>query len=203
MPMQNYEGPSSQEEERGMSIYVPYSLSWKSSGPSEAEVPLTTLYKDNTKQNRILDEQRKEADKPSPTYGRRRRRNPMPPTGSRRDACGGWSIGSQGHASGCCQGPCKDIRSGRGCTWGKKCKKCHCPHPDISSTSLRSKKFRANTLSERLARTGLDHEWHVECFGSRCEDCHPREHEAACVSAQSNMFLYTQAQLPSGTSIFL
>eukprot|EP00928_Gymnodinium_smaydae_P090627 TRINITY_DN743_c0_g1_i9.p1 TRINITY_DN743_c0_g1~~TRINITY_DN743_c0_g1_i9.p1 ORF type:complete len:183 (+),score=8.18 TRINITY_DN743_c0_g1_i9:78-626(+) len=160
MLMENNEDPHPQEEyER---CYVPYSLSWQSSGPSEADVPQTSLYKDNRKQNCNLHEQRKEADKPSVTYGGCR--NPLPPTGSRRDACGGWSIGSQGHASGCCQGPCKDIRSGRGCTWGKKCKQCNLPHPEVSSSSIRAKKSRGARLIQRLENQGLDVE---EYFGLR------------------------------------
>eukprot|EP00928_Gymnodinium_smaydae_P090618 TRINITY_DN743_c0_g1_i1.p1 TRINITY_DN743_c0_g1~~TRINITY_DN743_c0_g1_i1.p1 ORF type:complete len:186 (+),score=6.69 TRINITY_DN743_c0_g1_i1:70-627(+) len=159
----HHEGPPSEEYERDIFTYVSYSLSWPSSGPSEAEVPMSSLSQSSAKQHPNRDEQRIEAhNAAAPTSSRCK--NPLPATGSRRDACGKWSAGSEGHDIGRCQGPCKDIRSGRGCTWGKKCKQCHLPHPEVSSSSIRAKKSRGARLIQRLENQGLDVE---EYFGLR------------------------------------
>eukprot|EP00928_Gymnodinium_smaydae_P067625 TRINITY_DN50614_c0_g1_i1.p1 TRINITY_DN50614_c0_g1~~TRINITY_DN50614_c0_g1_i1.p1 ORF type:complete len:167 (+),score=5.91 TRINITY_DN50614_c0_g1_i1:128-628(+) len=75
------------------------------------------------------------------------RRNPMPASGSRRDQNAGWSIGSEGHDDGMCGGPCKFIRSNRGCLRDSRCNMCHYPHPEVSSTSLRRRKARESQLT--------------------------------------------------------
>eukprot|EP00928_Gymnodinium_smaydae_P084877 TRINITY_DN6815_c1_g3_i1.p1 TRINITY_DN6815_c1_g3~~TRINITY_DN6815_c1_g3_i1.p1 ORF type:complete len:170 (+),score=12.01 TRINITY_DN6815_c1_g3_i1:127-636(+) len=127
-----------------------YSMSWPGSGPPEHEVPMSALCNPSTKHSLIPGEQHYMGD--NSTFQAPQCRNPLPSSGSRRDSCGCWSLGSQGHQHGLCQGPCKDLRSGRGCTYRTKCKKCHFPHPEISSTSLRSKKnkFKAEEVQERL-----------------------------------------------------
>eukprot|EP00928_Gymnodinium_smaydae_P035042 TRINITY_DN24723_c0_g1_i1.p1 TRINITY_DN24723_c0_g1~~TRINITY_DN24723_c0_g1_i1.p1 ORF type:complete len:197 (+),score=9.19 TRINITY_DN24723_c0_g1_i1:191-781(+) len=192
MAMKNYEGPVAQKHERSNATCVSYSLCRPSLGPSEAAVPMTNLYKDNTKQMYDFEDHSTPANRPCVAHVRCR--NPLPHSGSRRDAYGCWSVGSEGHASGCCQGPCKDIRSGRGCTWGVKCKKCHHPHPEISSTSLRSKNSTA-----KKQREGLDYEWQHEWLGLRREDFNPRHYDAGFVSEHSNFFLNAPTQLRGDT----
>eukprot|EP00928_Gymnodinium_smaydae_P078111 TRINITY_DN6175_c0_g1_i1.p1 TRINITY_DN6175_c0_g1~~TRINITY_DN6175_c0_g1_i1.p1 ORF type:complete len:189 (-),score=17.74 TRINITY_DN6175_c0_g1_i1:364-930(-) len=114
---------------------VSFSMSWPSSGPSEDEVPMSALF---AEQSQAPAEQRNAGGQ-----GPHRMKNPLPSSGSRRDQSGSWSVGSEGHEAGLCQGPCRDLRSGRGCTFGSKCKMCHFPHPEVSSTSIRTKKSRA------------------------------------------------------------
>eukprot|EP00928_Gymnodinium_smaydae_P090619 TRINITY_DN743_c0_g1_i10.p1 TRINITY_DN743_c0_g1~~TRINITY_DN743_c0_g1_i10.p1 ORF type:complete len:205 (+),score=3.46 TRINITY_DN743_c0_g1_i10:70-684(+) len=167
----HHEGPPSEEYERDIFTYVSYSLSWPSSGPSEAEVPMSSLSQSSAKQHPNRDEQRIEAhNAAAPTSSRCK--NPLPATGSRRDACGRWSVGSEGHDIGRCQGPCKDIRSGRGCTWGKKCKRCHFPHPEVSSASIRGKKSRAIQFLEGPEDQGVDRQQQLAHFGLRGHDDH-------------------------------
>eukprot|EP00928_Gymnodinium_smaydae_P052772 TRINITY_DN3693_c0_g1_i3.p1 TRINITY_DN3693_c0_g1~~TRINITY_DN3693_c0_g1_i3.p1 ORF type:complete len:361 (-),score=4.27 TRINITY_DN3693_c0_g1_i3:100-1182(-) len=122
---------------------TPYSSTWLGSGPPEDEVPWTDLSSPNTN-HRLGTDQQRYTDTPQVPHPA----NPLPSSGSRRDSCGCWSVGSQGHEQGLCQGPCKDLRSGRGCTYGTECKKCHFPHPEVSSTSLRSKKSKARRVQE-------------------------------------------------------
>eukprot|EP00928_Gymnodinium_smaydae_P067175 TRINITY_DN5010_c1_g1_i2.p1 TRINITY_DN5010_c1_g1~~TRINITY_DN5010_c1_g1_i2.p1 ORF type:complete len:118 (+),score=3.00 TRINITY_DN5010_c1_g1_i2:181-534(+) len=80
--------------------------------------------------------------------------NPLPSSGSRRDSCGCPSVGSEGHEDGRCAGPCKDLRSGRGCTFGKKCKLCHLPHPEVSSTKIRKQRMEAKRLAAEIKEPG-------------------------------------------------
>eukprot|EP00928_Gymnodinium_smaydae_P013105 TRINITY_DN1477_c1_g4_i2.p1 TRINITY_DN1477_c1_g4~~TRINITY_DN1477_c1_g4_i2.p1 ORF type:complete len:198 (-),score=5.06 TRINITY_DN1477_c1_g4_i2:85-678(-) len=157
----SYEGPKSEEYEHNNAWIPSYSLSWSSSGPSATEVPMCNMCSE-PRESPV--QEHKEATRgPGPS---RRMKNPMPESGSRRDACGVWSIGSQGHESGLCKGPCKDVRSGRGCTWGKKCKRCHFPHPEISSASIRSRKLHgATALVERVMDAmNLDDEQRTSVF---------------------------------------
>eukprot|EP00928_Gymnodinium_smaydae_P035277 TRINITY_DN2484_c1_g1_i2.p1 TRINITY_DN2484_c1_g1~~TRINITY_DN2484_c1_g1_i2.p1 ORF type:complete len:194 (-),score=12.35 TRINITY_DN2484_c1_g1_i2:342-854(-) len=121
-----------------------FSTAWPSSGPPEDEVPMTALTNPNKEQSLGTNEQR-HAHTPQP----RLMKNPTPSSGSRRDSCGRWSVGSEGHEHGLCQGPCKSLRSGRGCTYGTKCKMCHFPHPEVSSSSLRNKWAKAERGQER------------------------------------------------------
>eukprot|EP00928_Gymnodinium_smaydae_P090624 TRINITY_DN743_c0_g1_i6.p1 TRINITY_DN743_c0_g1~~TRINITY_DN743_c0_g1_i6.p1 ORF type:complete len:210 (+),score=2.90 TRINITY_DN743_c0_g1_i6:81-710(+) len=165
-----HEGPPSEEYERGIFTYVSYSMSWPSSGPSEADVPMSSLHQNDETQDQDLREQRNEADNAIPTPGRCK--NPMPSSGSRRDSCGRFSVGSEGHDVGLCKGPCKDIRSGRGCTWGKKCKRCHFPHPEVSSASIRGKKSRAIQFLEGPEDQGVDRQQQLAHFGLRGHDDH-------------------------------
>eukprot|EP00928_Gymnodinium_smaydae_P013102 TRINITY_DN1477_c1_g3_i2.p1 TRINITY_DN1477_c1_g3~~TRINITY_DN1477_c1_g3_i2.p1 ORF type:complete len:155 (-),score=14.34 TRINITY_DN1477_c1_g3_i2:132-596(-) len=109
----------------------------------------------------------------------RHMKNPMPESGSRRDSCGAWSIGSQGHENGLCKGPCHELRSGRGCTWGKKCKLCHHPHPEISSSSIRSKKSKRTTLTERMDAMGLDDEQKMNFFFPEEQDGFDAGHQGS------------------------
>eukprot|EP00928_Gymnodinium_smaydae_P100467 TRINITY_DN9864_c1_g1_i2.p1 TRINITY_DN9864_c1_g1~~TRINITY_DN9864_c1_g1_i2.p1 ORF type:complete len:187 (-),score=4.37 TRINITY_DN9864_c1_g1_i2:4-564(-) len=118
---------------------------WTGSGPSEGEVPMPAFSGSMAEQN----PQRKPGCQE--TLHPRRCKNSLPSSGSRRDACGSWSFGSEGHENGLCAGPCKDLRSGRGCTYRKKCKKCHCPHPEVSTSSIRSKRSREKGLVEPVA----------------------------------------------------
>eukprot|EP00928_Gymnodinium_smaydae_P035271 TRINITY_DN2484_c0_g1_i7.p1 TRINITY_DN2484_c0_g1~~TRINITY_DN2484_c0_g1_i7.p1 ORF type:complete len:184 (-),score=7.68 TRINITY_DN2484_c0_g1_i7:385-936(-) len=123
---------------------APYSMAWPSTGPPEDAVPRTTLTNANKKQSLGTDPQRNAYAPQAPLP-----KNPMPSSGCRRDSCGRWSVGSEGHEHGLCQGPCKDVRSGRGCTYRAKCRRCHFPHPEVSSSSLRSKKSKAEKMRER------------------------------------------------------
>eukprot|EP00928_Gymnodinium_smaydae_P059327 TRINITY_DN4261_c0_g1_i2.p1 TRINITY_DN4261_c0_g1~~TRINITY_DN4261_c0_g1_i2.p1 ORF type:complete len:245 (+),score=0.87 TRINITY_DN4261_c0_g1_i2:54-788(+) len=149
----SYESPASDEHELlGMQSFVTYPLRFSSSGPSAEEVPLPRLY---ARQSADAVEHRN--DEEQVVVAPFRWRNPMPTSGSRRDSSGVWSVGSAGHDLGRCLGPCKDLRSGRGCSWGAHCNRCHCPHPEVSSTSIRSRgvRARANRLMEDRPR-GLD-----------------------------------------------
>eukprot|EP00928_Gymnodinium_smaydae_P007272 TRINITY_DN12626_c0_g1_i1.p2 TRINITY_DN12626_c0_g1~~TRINITY_DN12626_c0_g1_i1.p2 ORF type:complete len:210 (-),score=17.92 TRINITY_DN12626_c0_g1_i1:164-760(-) len=146
--LREYEGPASEEYDHGKFPSVSCSLSWSLSGPSAGEVPMSGLCQATPRQEQSPDEQRNNKGhviSPPDVL-----RNPMPSTGSRRDACGCLSIGSEGHESGRCAGPCMNVRSGRGCTYGKKCKLCHLPHPEVSSTSIR-KQQRAKVKMLREA----------------------------------------------------
>eukprot|EP00928_Gymnodinium_smaydae_P095282 TRINITY_DN8172_c0_g1_i3.p1 TRINITY_DN8172_c0_g1~~TRINITY_DN8172_c0_g1_i3.p1 ORF type:complete len:179 (+),score=18.11 TRINITY_DN8172_c0_g1_i3:83-619(+) len=138
MSFNNYGGPDPDEFEDDVHSGVSFSMSWPSSGPSEDEVPMSALCQPITEQGQAPADQHNAGGQAA-----HRMKNPPPASGSRRDQSGTWSVGSQGHESGLCQGPCKDLRSGRGCTFGKKCKLCHLPHPEVSSTSIRSKKAKA------------------------------------------------------------
>eukprot|EP00928_Gymnodinium_smaydae_P059328 TRINITY_DN4261_c1_g1_i1.p1 TRINITY_DN4261_c1_g1~~TRINITY_DN4261_c1_g1_i1.p1 ORF type:complete len:186 (+),score=8.48 TRINITY_DN4261_c1_g1_i1:68-625(+) len=137
MSVLSYGNLAFDDHEVGIGSYVSYSRTWPSWGPPAEEATAN------------MD--------PVPC----RRRNPMPLSGSRRDASGPWSVGSEGHELGRCQGPCRDVRSGRGCTWSTKCKRCHCPHPEVSSTSIRGKKSRGTRLMARMHAEGLDQEQQV------------------------------------------
>eukprot|EP00928_Gymnodinium_smaydae_P069992 TRINITY_DN5394_c0_g1_i1.p1 TRINITY_DN5394_c0_g1~~TRINITY_DN5394_c0_g1_i1.p1 ORF type:complete len:187 (+),score=2.90 TRINITY_DN5394_c0_g1_i1:154-714(+) len=144
--LRSYEGPNSEEFDDNYSYNRSCSLSWTSSGPSEEEVPMPGLCSSSSEQATGQTEQRNTGNQAPPLT--RQCKNPLPSSGSRRDSSGNWSVGSEGHDQGRCQGPCKDVRSGRGCTFGRKCKRCHCPHPEVSSTSIRSKKSRAKKMAE-------------------------------------------------------
>eukprot|EP00928_Gymnodinium_smaydae_P047629 TRINITY_DN3179_c0_g3_i1.p1 TRINITY_DN3179_c0_g3~~TRINITY_DN3179_c0_g3_i1.p1 ORF type:complete len:190 (-),score=8.32 TRINITY_DN3179_c0_g3_i1:56-625(-) len=139
-----YEGPEPDDYEDNYSG-VSFSMSWPSSGPSEEEVPMSALCQPIAEPGAGRAEQRNQGGQ-----GTHRMKNPLPASGSRRDQTGTWSAGSQGHDEGLCQGPCRDLRSGRGCTYGTKCKMCHMPHPEVSSTSIRSKKSRAKKVLNGL-----------------------------------------------------
>eukprot|EP00928_Gymnodinium_smaydae_P090622 TRINITY_DN743_c0_g1_i3.p1 TRINITY_DN743_c0_g1~~TRINITY_DN743_c0_g1_i3.p1 ORF type:complete len:197 (+),score=4.40 TRINITY_DN743_c0_g1_i3:70-660(+) len=192
----HHEGPPSEEYERDIFTYVSYSLSWPSSGPSEAEVPMSSLSQSSAKQHPNRDEQRIEAhNAAAPTSSRCK--NPLPATGSRRDACGRWSVGSEGHDIGRCQGPCKDIRSGRGCTWGKKCKRCHFPHPEVSSSSIRSKKSKVRLLAEQLLDEGADA---YEYFGLRGHSDHRSDLHAQPSDVRADVIAHS---LRLGTTLSL
>eukprot|EP00928_Gymnodinium_smaydae_P055949 TRINITY_DN3940_c0_g1_i1.p1 TRINITY_DN3940_c0_g1~~TRINITY_DN3940_c0_g1_i1.p1 ORF type:complete len:193 (-),score=12.31 TRINITY_DN3940_c0_g1_i1:156-734(-) len=150
--LREYEGPASDEYEHGHFSNVSCSMSWPSSGPSAEEVPMSGLCVATRRPQHIPDEREE------PNIVPLGQKNPLPETGTRRDACGCPSIGSQGHESGRCAGPCKDVRSGRGCTYGKKCKLCHFPHPEVSSTSIRKQqRARVKELKARfLGSSGVD-----------------------------------------------
>eukprot|EP00928_Gymnodinium_smaydae_P100464 TRINITY_DN9864_c0_g1_i4.p1 TRINITY_DN9864_c0_g1~~TRINITY_DN9864_c0_g1_i4.p1 ORF type:complete len:190 (-),score=11.98 TRINITY_DN9864_c0_g1_i4:609-1178(-) len=155
-----------------------------SSGPPAHQVPIPGFCWPRTKHSLHASQIRKSENQLSSQ--RPACRNPMPSTGSRRDACGAWSFGSEGHECGLCAGPCKDLRSGRGCTFGMKCKKCHFPHPEVSSTSLRGKKSKARRAMELM-----------QDFG-RAQQMHCSNPE------QSETYFHAMSQLLSGqTPVFL
>eukprot|EP00928_Gymnodinium_smaydae_P087253 TRINITY_DN7153_c0_g2_i1.p1 TRINITY_DN7153_c0_g2~~TRINITY_DN7153_c0_g2_i1.p1 ORF type:complete len:183 (+),score=15.13 TRINITY_DN7153_c0_g2_i1:37-549(+) len=148
---------------------VPSTIHCPSAGPSELEVPMPNLCKTYAMQNSNLVEQLDTAAQVGPSPGAHR--SPLPSGGSRRDACGTWSVGSEGHHVGLCRGPCKDLRSARGCTFGKKCKLCHLPHPEISSSSIRKQRFLAKkAMKESLMGNGLARGEHGEWFSQGGQD---------------------------------
>eukprot|EP00928_Gymnodinium_smaydae_P060574 TRINITY_DN4427_c0_g1_i1.p1 TRINITY_DN4427_c0_g1~~TRINITY_DN4427_c0_g1_i1.p1 ORF type:complete len:304 (+),score=4.02 TRINITY_DN4427_c0_g1_i1:56-967(+) len=158
----SYEGPNSEEYEDGKFPSVGCSMSWPSSGPSEDSVPRPALCQDIMEISPSQHDQRGHAErvaappppKPNQEHDLGELRNPVPSSGTRRDACGCVSIGSAGHESGNCAGPCKDLRSGRGCTFGRKCKLCHLPHPEISSSSIRKRRTAAKKLVAQFLDDG-------------------------------------------------
>eukprot|EP00928_Gymnodinium_smaydae_P083610 TRINITY_DN6684_c0_g1_i1.p1 TRINITY_DN6684_c0_g1~~TRINITY_DN6684_c0_g1_i1.p1 ORF type:complete len:204 (-),score=22.94 TRINITY_DN6684_c0_g1_i1:113-724(-) len=154
----DYEGPNSDEYEQGNFSNASCSLSWSSSGPAATEVPMSGLCQALPKQEPSLEQQRIDADRHVAASSDQR--NPLPTSGSRRDACGCPSIGSEGHEFGRCKGPCKDLRSGRGCTFGKKCKRCHLPHPEVSSTAIRKQRILAKKLGEQFIQSCESHSAH-------------------------------------------
>eukprot|EP00928_Gymnodinium_smaydae_P013101 TRINITY_DN1477_c1_g2_i1.p1 TRINITY_DN1477_c1_g2~~TRINITY_DN1477_c1_g2_i1.p1 ORF type:complete len:198 (-),score=20.03 TRINITY_DN1477_c1_g2_i1:414-1007(-) len=173
----SYEGPNSDEYENNNAWIPSYSMSWPSFGPAASEVPVCNMC-ESTEPRASPAQEHKEVSRGSAPA--RRMKNPMPESGSRRDTSGVLSIGSQGHESGLCKGPCKDLRSGRGCTWGKKCKSCHLPHPEISSSYIRSKKSKgANSLIERMDAMGLDHEQRMNFFPDVQEGFHAGQQESS------------------------
>eukprot|EP00928_Gymnodinium_smaydae_P071415 TRINITY_DN5500_c0_g2_i1.p1 TRINITY_DN5500_c0_g2~~TRINITY_DN5500_c0_g2_i1.p1 ORF type:complete len:188 (-),score=8.89 TRINITY_DN5500_c0_g2_i1:236-799(-) len=141
------DGPDSDDFEFD-TFSVAYSMSWPSSDPPADEVPTSALTNPTTRQSQGAAEQRNVRGQDTTQTQTRHCRNPLPSSGSRRDACGSWTVGSDGHEMGLCNGPCKDLRSGRGCTYGTKCNRCHFPHPEVSSTSLRSRNSRARRADE-------------------------------------------------------
>eukprot|EP00928_Gymnodinium_smaydae_P090629 TRINITY_DN743_c1_g1_i1.p1 TRINITY_DN743_c1_g1~~TRINITY_DN743_c1_g1_i1.p1 ORF type:complete len:214 (-),score=20.94 TRINITY_DN743_c1_g1_i1:174-815(-) len=160
----SYEGPDSGEYEQNNIPSLSCSMSWPSSGPSAAEVPMSSMCREIVTQEEESGAQAHDQANAPSAPARPCQKNPMPDSGSRRDASGCLSVGSQGHEEGLCKGPCKDIRAGRGCTWGKKCKKCHFPHPEVSSSSIRCKKTRAQRMAERMNAMGLDRDQQVQFF---------------------------------------
>eukprot|EP00928_Gymnodinium_smaydae_P014587 TRINITY_DN1536_c0_g1_i10.p1 TRINITY_DN1536_c0_g1~~TRINITY_DN1536_c0_g1_i10.p1 ORF type:complete len:230 (-),score=15.32 TRINITY_DN1536_c0_g1_i10:235-849(-) len=192
----SYEGPDSGEYEQSKLPSYSCSMSWPSSGPSAHEVPMSSICKESTKQDESPAQKQKETDVASAHS--RPCKNPMPVTGSRRDACGCWSPGSEGHEFGRCNGPCKDVRSGLGCTWGKKCKKCHMPHPEVSSSSIRSKKTRGRQMLEQVHASGLDREQQVQyLFGGYHRDISLQQQEDETDQT------YEENLYPNGVSISL
>eukprot|EP00928_Gymnodinium_smaydae_P093226 TRINITY_DN7728_c1_g1_i2.p1 TRINITY_DN7728_c1_g1~~TRINITY_DN7728_c1_g1_i2.p1 ORF type:complete len:170 (+),score=6.95 TRINITY_DN7728_c1_g1_i2:50-559(+) len=158
--MYHYTSSASDDSSGDRSSGAFHVMSRPCSGPSEDEVPRTALCQGLVEQPWTGDPQSKQ---------RHKMKNPMPASGSRRDSCGTWSAGSHGHECGLCQGPCKDVRSGRGCTFGRKCRKCHFPHPEVSSSSLRGKKSSAATTrrsTESAQGGGFDQGWQLSSSGS-------------------------------------
>eukprot|EP00928_Gymnodinium_smaydae_P100796 TRINITY_DN9979_c0_g1_i1.p1 TRINITY_DN9979_c0_g1~~TRINITY_DN9979_c0_g1_i1.p1 ORF type:complete len:170 (+),score=6.93 TRINITY_DN9979_c0_g1_i1:41-550(+) len=139
-----YEGLHIDGHQHDNFLRASYSICWPSSGPFASTVPMPDFVSSVMKRNGHPAGQHENANHTLDHCGGCR--NPMPAGGSRRDAFGPWSFGSQGHEYGLCKRPCKDVRSGQGCAWGPNCKKCHLPHPEISSTSLRSKKSKVKGM---------------------------------------------------------
>eukprot|EP00928_Gymnodinium_smaydae_P094606 TRINITY_DN7969_c0_g1_i1.p1 TRINITY_DN7969_c0_g1~~TRINITY_DN7969_c0_g1_i1.p1 ORF type:complete len:150 (+),score=8.59 TRINITY_DN7969_c0_g1_i1:207-656(+) len=48
------------------------------------------------------------------------------------------------------------------CTWGKRCKKCHFPHPEVSSTSIRAQRSTGQEMTQRMNATGLEREQQMQ-----------------------------------------
>eukprot|EP00928_Gymnodinium_smaydae_P013096 TRINITY_DN1477_c0_g1_i2.p1 TRINITY_DN1477_c0_g1~~TRINITY_DN1477_c0_g1_i2.p1 ORF type:complete len:207 (-),score=21.24 TRINITY_DN1477_c0_g1_i2:113-733(-) len=199
------DGPDSDDFEFD-TFSVAYSMSWPSSGPSEDEVPMSSLmcqpaHEDEDPRQH---EQPRADDHAAPQA--KPCRNPLPSTGTRRDAAGGWSAGSEGHDEGLCAGPCKDLRSGRGCTYGKKCKLCHLPHPDVSSTSIRKKKSKMKKLAEQFRDAGgfeLTQEEQMQWFLQGGHDIDPRQLEAFTGAPGTSSGGASSSQARSSTSLSL
>eukprot|EP00928_Gymnodinium_smaydae_P087254 TRINITY_DN7153_c0_g3_i1.p1 TRINITY_DN7153_c0_g3~~TRINITY_DN7153_c0_g3_i1.p1 ORF type:complete len:237 (-),score=8.37 TRINITY_DN7153_c0_g3_i1:122-832(-) len=205
--MPSYEGPNSDEYEDGKFPSVSCSMSWTSLGPPETIVPMSALCSNSPWKDQRLDEQSSRAGYPAATSfwqqqpGRAEQReqpnhaledvgdlrNPIPDSGSRRDACGCLSIGSEGHDLGKCAGPCKDLRSGRGCTF-RKCKLCHLPHPDVSSSSIRKRRIAAKKLGDQFLKgSESDAGQQIQWFGQGAQgEFHSGQQEYGTAPVQSD-----------------